>query len=62
MVAYAVLVDPLGHGTVLGFILTGIQVAIAAAVYLGALTYIDPRRRADLRGLRRRLRRSTDTG
>ncbi|HEY2320474.1 MAG TPA: oligosaccharide flippase family protein [Solirubrobacteraceae bacterium] len=61
MVAYAIWVDPLGHGTAVGFLLTGIQVVLGAAVYLGALSFIDPRRRDDLRGLRRR-RRPTDPG
>jgi O-antigen/teichoic acid export membrane protein len=62
MVVFAVAVDPLGHGTAVGFVLTAVQVVIGACVYLGALAFIDPRRRADLRGLRRRLRHPTGAG
>ncbi len=58
MVAFALVVHPLDHGVAVGFVLTAVQVLIAGAVYLAALGFIDPRRRADLHAMRRRLRRS----
>ncbi len=62
MVAFAVVVHPLHHGTAIGFLLTGVQVLIGGAAYLGALGFIDPRRRADLMAVRRRLGRSAGPG
>ena len=58
MVAFAVVTQNLlSHGVALGFLLTGVQVLIGGAMYLAALGFIDPRRRADLVAMRRRLRR-----
>lgn len=62
MVAFAVVTHPLDHGEVLGFVLTGVQVLLGAVVYLGALGFIDPRRRHDLTAMRRRLGRSAGPG
>ena len=42
--------------------LTGVQVLLGAVVYLGALGFIDPRRRHDLTAMRRRLGRSAGPG
>jgi PST family polysaccharide transporter len=62
MVAFALVTHPLDHGVALGFLLTGVQVVLGAAVYLAALGFIDPRRRGDLRAMGRRLRRTTGPG
>ncbi len=62
MVSFALLTQPLDHGEALGFVLTGVQVLIGGVAYLAALGFIDPRRRADLMALRRRLGRSGGPG
>jgi PST family polysaccharide transporter len=62
MVAFAVVTHPLDHGEALGFVLTGLQVLLGGITYLAALGFIDPRRRADLLAMRRRLRRSAGPG
>ena len=62
MLAFGVAVHPLDHGEALGLALTGVQVIIGGLAYVVVLALIDPRRRADLVGLRRRFRRSAGPG
>ncbi|MFL5863039.1 MAG: oligosaccharide flippase family protein [Solirubrobacteraceae bacterium] len=52
MVVFAMAFDTLGHGVAVGFALTGGQMVLGGLVYVAALAFIDPRRRADLGRLR----------